>query len=182
MARALCGHITLLDDRTTCFHPVMSQRLWPAIRHKAHQNRLFFSSDCFLFETKFHCRHKLKTKICLDVFVKVYSEIYIQYIQVPVQLNLERPKWLILLLVVGIVGFSDSWLVHVGLADILVCCPLIKALLFFIFISCPSDMSLIGSLQKVETGRYINICSVHTLILVSTSAPKNVRALTMLTS
>ena len=121
----------------------MSQRLWPAIRHKAHQNRLFFSSDCFLFETKFHCRHKLKTKICLDVFVKVYSEIYIQYIQVPVQLNLERPKWLILLLVVGIVGFSDSWLVHVGLADILVCCPLIKALLFFIFISCPSDMSLL---------------------------------------
>ena len=75
MARAHCGHITLLDDRTTCFHPVMSQRLWPAIRHKAHQNRLFFSSDCFLFETKFHCRHKLKTKICLDVFVKVYSEI-----------------------------------------------------------------------------------------------------------
>lgn len=70
MAREHCGHITLLDDRTTCFHPVMSQRLWPVIRYKAHQNRLFFSSDCFLFETKFHYRHKPKIKICLDVFCK----------------------------------------------------------------------------------------------------------------
>lgn len=41
--------------------------------------------------------------------VKVYSEICdLQYIQVPVQLNPERPRLLILLLVVGTVSFSDS--------------------------------------------------------------------------
>lgn len=36
MARANRGRITLLDDRTTCFHPVVSQRLWPVIHHKTH--------------------------------------------------------------------------------------------------------------------------------------------------
>lgn len=48
-ARAHRGHIASLDDKTTCFHPVMSQRLWPVTQYKTHQNRLFFSSDCLLF-------------------------------------------------------------------------------------------------------------------------------------
>lgn len=60
MARANCGHITLLDDRKTCFHPVMSQGLWPAIQYKRHQSRTFFSSDCFVFVIKSH--HKSKHK------------------------------------------------------------------------------------------------------------------------
>lgn len=58
MVRANCGHITLLDDRTTCLHPVVSQRLWPVIQYKTHQNRLFFS----LWPLSFHCKSKTQIK------------------------------------------------------------------------------------------------------------------------
>ena len=38
----ITGVFTLLDDRTTCFHPVVSQRLWPVIHHKTHHKHIIF--------------------------------------------------------------------------------------------------------------------------------------------